>query len=129
VQLLLRPKLGSEQRSATLTLGNTTREYQAKIDDLTSRLLSVENRVGDKNMWDLSSMIVTPNQVAKKMYPRLAALEEALSTRLQALFTGLETQLQDVEKELRDRGLGNRGTPPQALCPFPHNKLGKQWRR
>jgi hypothetical protein len=55
-------RLESEQKSAALNLDYTKREDQAQYDDLKSRLLSIEHRVGEKSMWDLTDMVVTPDQ-------------------------------------------------------------------
>ena len=53
------------KRDVAHALDDTRKAYQAKIDDLNSRLFSIDHRVGDKSVWDLSAVIVPPDQAKR----------------------------------------------------------------
>jgi hypothetical protein len=57
-----------QQESSALLLEKTKAEYQARIDDLNSRLATVMLRVGDGKVWNLSGLVVTSDQ-AKTLAP------------------------------------------------------------
>jgi hypothetical protein len=57
------------KRDAARAVGDTKREYQDQIDSLKSLLASIQRRAGDKSVWDLSNIAVTPDQ-AKTLGPQ-----------------------------------------------------------